>query len=123
MRVLLVGVLVFGLVLSGCARKKAAAPHPASAPHGSAAATKKSPAAAVSKAAWAGEVARVDPVARFVVLSFPLDQMPATDQRLNVYRHGAKVAEVKVTGPQRERNIVADILNGAPGAGDEVRAD
>ena len=78
---------------------------------------------APSKTVLAGEVVRVNAVARFVVLSFPLDQMPAMDQRLNLYRHGAKVAEVKVTGPQRDRNVVADILTGAPDVGDEVRPD
>ena len=115
MRVLLAVVLLFGVVLSGCARKKAASP-------GAAAPAGKMP-ASPAKTTWAGEVARVDPVARFVVLSFPLDQMPATDQRLNVYRHGVRVAEVKVTGPQRDRNTIADVLTGTPEAGDEVRAD
>jgi hypothetical protein len=123
MRVLLALVLLFGLVLSGCARKKVAPSQGAGSPHTGTAATKQAPAAAASKAAWAGEVARVEPTARFVVLRFPMDQMPATDQRLSVYRHGAKVAEVKVTGPQRERTVVADTLTGTPEPGDEVRPD
>ena len=55
--------------------------------------------APASKAAVAGEVSRVNPAGRFVVLSFPSDQMPVMDQLLSIYRRGSKVAEVKVTGP------------------------
>jgi hypothetical protein len=32
-----------------------------------------------------------------------------------------KVAEVKVTGPQRDNNIVADLVSGDAQVGDEVR--
>jgi len=119
MRVWFAVILLCALVVSGCARKQAAPPRGAGSPRaGTAAARKGAP-----KTAVAGEVARVDPAARFVVLSFPLDPMPMMDQRLNLYRHGAKVGEVKVTGPQRERNVAADILTGAPEVGDEARAD
>ena len=34
-----------------------------------------------------------------------------------------KVAVVRVTGPQQENNIVADILEGEPKVGDMVRAN
>jgi hypothetical protein len=40
---------------------------------------------------------------------------------MNVYRRGLKVGEVKVTGPQRDDNIVADITAGEAAVGDEVR--
>jgi hypothetical protein len=116
MRVLLAIILLFALVASGCVRKKASPPRDA----GSA---RAGTAAAPSKAALAGEVATVNSVARFVVLNFPLDPMPVTDQSLNLYRRGAKVAEVKVTGSRRGRNIIADIVTGAPEVGDEARAD
>jgi hypothetical protein len=43
------------------------------------------------------------------------------EQRMNVYRHVLKVGEVKVTGPQIEDNVVADIVEGESGLGDEVR--
>jgi hypothetical protein len=59
--------------------------------------------------------------ARFVVLTFPIGQMPALERRLNVYRRGLKVGEVKITGPQRDDNTVADVLAGEAQAGDEVR--
>jgi len=58
---------------------------------------------------------------RFVVLSFPVGQMPKLEQSLFLYRDGMKVGEVKITGPQRENNIVADLVTGEAQVGDEVR--
>ena len=58
---------------------------------------------------------------RFVVLSFPVGQMPKLEQSLFLYRDGMKVSEVKITGPQRENNIVADLVTGEAQVGDEVR--
>ena len=58
---------------------------------------------------------------RFVVLSFPVGQMPKPDQSLFLYRDGMKVGEVKITGPQRENNIVADLVTGEAEVGSEVR--
>jgi hypothetical protein len=69
---------------------------------------------------FVGKVATVNSAARFVVLSFPVGRLPALDQRLNVNRRGAKVGEVKITGPQLDENIVADIVSGDAEAGDEV---
>jgi hypothetical protein len=68
-----------------------------------------------------GKVEMVNPNARYVVLSFPIGHLPAIDQRLSVYRSGLKVGEVKVSGPQIEDNVVADIVEGDSGPGDEVR--
>ena len=48
--------------------------------------------------------------ARFVVISYPLTTIPRESQRLNVYRSGLKVGEVKVTGLRQESNIVADMV-------------
>jgi hypothetical protein len=58
---------------------------------------------------------------RFVVLSFPVGQMPKLEQGLFLYRDGMKVGEIKITGPQRENNIVADLVTGEAQVGDEVR--
>lgn len=71
----------------------------------------------------AGKVALVDMTARCVVLTFPLGKMPTLEQRLSLYRRGLKVGEVKVTGPQREDNIVADLVAGEAEAGDEARGE
>ena len=68
-----------------------------------------------------GKVAAANANARFVVLNFPVGRLPSLDQRLNVYRNGLKVGEVKTTGPQRDDNTVADIIAGEARVGDEVR--
>jgi hypothetical protein len=68
-----------------------------------------------------GKVAKVNVSGRFVILNFPVGHLPGLEQRLNVYRLGLKVGEIKVTGPQRDDNIVGDLINGEAQAGDEVR--
>src|SRR5437868_14106153 len=68
-----------------------------------------------------GRVASVNPAGRFVILTFPLGTMPAAERRLNIYRAGLKVGEVKVSGPPLDINIAADILAGECQVGDEVR--
>lgn len=70
-----------------------------------------------------GRVAAVNAAGRFVVLTFPLGTMPALQKRLSVYRGGLKIGEVKVTGPQLDINIDADIVAGECQVGDEVRED
>jgi hypothetical protein len=42
---------------------------------------------------------------------------------MNLYRNGLKVGELRVTGPQQDANIVADVITGDAAAGDEVRVD
>lgn len=68
-----------------------------------------------------GKVIVADARGRFVVLNFPLGQMPATDSALDVYRNGVKVGEIKITGPQRDDNTVADVVSGELQAGDVAR--
>lgn len=68
-----------------------------------------------------GKVAYYDSAGRFVVLSFPVGMMPKIQQTLFLYRNGLKVAELLVTGPQTDNNIVADLMKGEAQAGDEVR--
>jgi hypothetical protein len=38
-----------------------------------------------------------------------------------IYRSGLKVAEVKITGPRQDNNIVADLFSGDAQVGDNVR--
>jgi hypothetical protein len=105
-------LLLAGLCFVGCATKGG----------GSAQAGKASPRSTiVPDHAVVGKVIRVNPVARFAILSFPVAVMPALDQHLFVYRGQAKVGELKVSGPRREESIVADIMNGDCQPGDEVR--
>jgi hypothetical protein len=65
-------------------------------------------------------VVSVNTIGRFVVLSFPAGQMPRLDQTLFLYRDGLKTAEVHVTGPQMDSNIVADLVSGDAQVGDTV---
>lgn len=68
----------------------------------------------------AAKVVSVNTVGRFVVLSFPAGGMPKIDQTLFLYRNGLKVAEIRVTGPQQDSNIVADLVSGEAQVGDTV---
>lgn len=120
MRMLLL-ILSACLLCSGCAKMKSWLP---SAPGKRKVSDANRPAPTVLPATSdTGKVAMVNPGARFVVMTFPIGGVPANDQRLNVYRKGLKVAEVKVTGPQRDNNTVADIISGEVQVNDEVRAD
>jgi hypothetical protein len=67
-----------------------------------------------------GKVSSVNANLKFVVLTFPLGRMARIDQHLSIYRAGMKVAELNVTGPQRDDSIVADITSGEAQVGDEV---
>jgi hypothetical protein len=127
--------LVGGTLLVGCAH------HKSDQPSGPAAAKKPKPAAAAKSAKagapvlsvtngatvitladpMTGKVVLVNPVLRTVVLNYSLHRLPAIDQRLSVYRKGAEVGEVKISGPELNNNIVADIIAGEVQVGDDVR--
>jgi hypothetical protein len=121
-------ILLFALSLSGCAGKKAASQPARAQPRAGAPAAATSGSATnqalivTPENALVGKVALVNSAARFVVLNFPLGKMAAAEQRLNLYRRGLKVGEVKVTGPAREDNIVADLVAGEAEVGDEARS-
>lgn len=68
-----------------------------------------------------GRVALVNAHAGYVVLTFPLGSAPTTDKKLNVYRAGLKMAEIKITSQRRDNAIIADIVTGECQAGDEVK--
>lgn len=68
-----------------------------------------------------GTVTTYNTAGRFVVLDFPVGRMPVVEQVLFVYRQGLKVGEVRVTGPERDHNTVADLISGEAQKGDEVR--
>ena len=127
MRISLMVILLFALSFTGCAKKRiadsTALPRPrAGAPAAARSGSATNQALIVTpENALVGKVALVNSVARFVVLNFPLGKMAAAEQRLNLYRRGLKVGEVKVTGPQREDNIVADLAAGDAEVGDEAR--
>ena len=67
------------------------------------------------------KVVSFNAVGRFVVLSFPIGELPANGQHLFLYRNGLKTGEVNITGPQRDNDTVADLVTGNAQVGDEVR--
>ena len=69
----------------------------------------------------AGKIVKVNMPGRFVVLNFPIGHLPVIDQRMNIYRLGLKVGEVRVSGPQMDDDIVADLITGEAQTGDDVR--
>ena len=56
-----------------------------------------------------------------MVVTYALGNLPGPDRRLGVYRNGLKVGEIKITGPARDNNTVADIVAGECQNGDEVK--
>ena len=110
----LFALLLTGMLVAGCATKKAA--HPETSATVAAAQTIVNPDASLT-----AKVASYNAAGHFVVLSFSVGQMPKADQALFLYRAGLKVGEVKITGPQRDNNVVADLVTGEVQVGDEVR--
>ena len=70
-----------------------------------------------------GKIVSVNSALQFVVAEFPVGELPSLNERLSVYRQGQKVGEVKISGPQEETNIVADVTAGEVQSGDEVRRE
>jgi hypothetical protein len=101
-----------GFLLAGCVHHKPAQPT---------AVIKPAPTIVTPDTSLAGKVVSYNDVGRFVVLNFPVGQMPKMNQRLFLYRAGLKVAEVTVTGPQSDDNTVADLASGDAQIGDDVR--
>jgi len=66
-------------------------------------------------------VVAVNQVGRFVVLGFSGGQMPQMGQSFFLYRAGLKEAEVRISGPRQDNNIVADLISGEAQVGDAVR--
>ena len=110
-------VLASASLFGGCAKMKSWLP---SGPGNSASAPSASPAVA-AEISGSGKVAMVNRSAGFVVLTFLPGEVPAVERRLPVYRNGLKVGEVKITGPEKDNNTVADIIAGEPQVNDEVR--
>lgn len=125
MRILLAVVLVGALTGAGChgqhSRNPAAftsAPVSASSNHFAASGSEL---LITPETSLSGKIVRVNNQGRFVVVNFPVGQLPALDQHLNIYRAGLKVGEVRVTGPQYDDNIVGDLIAGEAQPGDSVR--
>jgi len=126
-------LLMAGILVSGCAshKKKVSASVPKastsvsktskSGPKTSASVPKTSSVIITPDMSLAAKVVRYNSTGRFVVLNFPIGQMPGMGQSFFLYHNGLKAGEVKITGPQRDSNIVADLVTGEAQVGDEVR--
>ena len=122
MRFVLVALLC-SCVCTGCASKKPEAQKAAAVKKNPAPRPGKVPPALAPALETIGKIVSINATVRFVVLDFPLSMIPAVGQKMSVYRDGQKIGEVKISGPQNETNIVADITAGTVQIGDEVRAD
>lgn len=67
------------------------------------------------------KVVKYNSTGRFVVLSFPVGQMPKAGQTFFLYREGLKVGKIKITDMQLENDTVADLVDGDAQVGDDVR--
>jgi hypothetical protein len=112
------------LAFASCARRQPTVfpEESGSAPTGKSA---KSPTVIVTPAPGnPGRITSVNPAGRFVVITYPIGvPLPSLEQKLDVYRAGLKVAEIKITGPARDLNTVADVTTGECQPGDEVRGN
>jgi hypothetical protein len=70
-----------------------------------------------------GRIVFVNAALRCVVMDFPIRRVPATEQRLGVYRDHRKVGEVKVAPPVLDTLTAGDVMAGEALVGDEVREE
>ena len=118
-------MLALAVMLAGCARILPHANGNSPTPP-SATTAKPAPVAApkiviTPDVSLTAKVISVNSVGRFVVLNFPGGQLPKLQQTLFLYHAGLKTAEVKITGPQTDDNIIADLVSGEAQVGDIVR--
>lgn len=68
-----------------------------------------------------GRIHSVSPVAPFVVVDYILGGMPPLQSTLDVFRGGQKVGQIRLSGPEQNGFVAADILSGILQVDDEVR--
>lgn len=121
-----ISILLACAVLAGCASNKPKEAKAAPAkplPQRKATAVVAEPPPKNRVLPFTGRIASVNEKLRFVIIDFTSSRRPDLEQRLNVYRVGQKVAEIKVSGPYRNLTVAADILAGDVKYGDEVKAE
>ncbi len=119
--ILLVPLLAAALCCgTGCAGRKKNAPAGVEQPRANKTRSKPAP-RVLAASEMAGRVVKVNPTARFVVLNFPVGTLPESGANFGLFRGGLKVADVRITGPQLDDNVVADVLAGDAQPGDEAR--
>lgn len=70
-----------------------------------------------------GRIMSVNKPGNFVVIDFPVGQVPANGTRLSIFRAGQKVGELKMSAETVDNLRVGDIITGSAQEGDEVRAE
>jgi len=119
-RCLLSGLLC-GLLLPGCASTPVKPKLKPQAPSPARIVQPPKPPPVLPAGALTGKVVRVNRAGRFAILSFAVGVDPQMDQRLGVYRDGAKVGELKVSPWRRDDYVAADLVEGDCQVGDDVR--
>ena len=120
----LFSILLCGLFLTACARHRGAMPFDTASHVPSSIITATNESLTINAGTSViGKISSINAAGRFVVITFAIGKMPSNGQVLNVYRGTLKVAEIKITGPQRDTNTVGDIVAGEVKNGDEVRED
>ena len=115
-------LLFAGLLFTGCSWHKSGS-QSASKPskgNGGASTTISQPTVTPDTSLTA-KVVLYNDIGRFVVMGFPVGQMPKAGQSLFLYRNGLKVSEVKVNSMSSDNFVVADLVSGNAQVGDEVR--
>jgi hypothetical protein len=121
-----VAALVMGVLISasGCFRQKKATERPPSA------FTVRSPSGNTNVAMTpllspVGRIFSVNTQAQFVVVTFPVGDLPQNNARFSIFRGGTKVGDIKITIPPAPvgNGVSADIVAGTAQDGDEVRAE
>jgi hypothetical protein len=112
------------LALTGCAARKGNFGEAETSTAGAATGAKPSAVIVTPATVSRGRITSVNATARHVVVSYAIGiPLPLADQRLNVYRAGLKVAELKVSKERIDVNVIADITAGGCAVGDEARAE
>jgi hypothetical protein len=118
-------VLLVSFAAAGCTRHKSGLPPTGTTPADTLASSNGSPSKSklivTPENSLVGTVVSFNQAGRFVVLNFPIGHLPTVGERLQVYRHGLKVGEIKVTGPQFDDLVAGDLVTGEANAGDLVR--
>ncbi len=121
MRFWLIGALLAVLGASGCATDSSNGGKTSSGRDANAQFNTNAPALVVPTSVLVGKVVKVNTTAKFVVLSFPPGRLPALEQVFSIYHAGLVVGRAKISGPQLDDAIVADLVSGEAEMGDEAR--
>jgi hypothetical protein len=111
-----IGLMCAAVLWAGCVHQKPPGQHPPQPRRTS----PPPPTIITPEFGTLGRVEMVNNEGRFVVLSFPAGRVPSAGQHWRINRGGQTVGKVTITGPQRDLDTVADIVEGEAKVGDEA---